>query len=467
MKRTFINKASAKSSNYGRLPAGLTGREEWKTKVLPNIPFFHSSIYYRNVVVTGFLFILFFTISLSSNAQYYNPFQPYYPHSKNLAGAYAEYTIGSNSITADMVNSLFLGKYLTTAMKNEVTSKLKNMNNAGGDANAVVFYSYRPDTSAKGKNVGFWFSVKSRNHADTRFSKDLYKLTFYGNKQFEGTTADISDFNFNLIQFQQFQVGVSKKINKGEATYGAGLSLLNGQNYHSLHAPKALLYTAPGGDYIDFNSDIIYRLSDTTAKKFGTSNGIGTGLDLYADIAYKTEKNHKEHIIIEVKDMGMIWWGKKSFIMDRDTVFRFDGIRVNNIFNIQNQYFSNTNKDSIINNLTPLKRKFFSSTLPTTFNFYTISIFGKLQLVKGFRYIFNANSKLNLFVNSNYFFSKHISASLGVSYGGYSKFNVYCGVGVNVGKGFVFNAYSNNIEGFILPKKALAQGLYVSLLKFF
>lgn len=409
---------------------------------------------------------LLFALSSIASAQFYNPFTAYYPQSKKTIGIHAEYDLGSNAVNTDFVNSLYLGKSISKEQKDAVSSKLNNTNRMGGNLNQEMYYRYKPDSSSK-KNIGYWVAIKNRGLTNAKFSRDFFNLTFYGNKQFEDKTAILSDFNFNLLQFQQIQGGVSKKINKGEATYGLGVSLLNGQNYQSLSLPKAELYTAPNGEYLDFRADAIYLLSDSSKTALGTTNGVGFGVDVYADIPYKTKKDREERIIIEIRDMGMIWWNTNSLKMDRDTTYHYDGVYVPNLFNLQNQTFGNGNKDSVIQNLQPLHKKNFASTLPASLAISTISTYGKLQLIKGFRYRFNANAKVNIFLNANYFFSKHFMFSLGASYGGYSKVNFYCGAGLNVGKGIILHVASNNIEGFIVPKKSLGQGLYASLLKCF
>ena len=58
-----------------------------------------------------------------------------------------------------------------------------------------------------------------------------------------------------------------------------------------------------------------------------------------------------------------------------------------------------------------------------------------------------------------------LSATFG--YGGYGILNYGLGINAKLGHGFMLYAGSNNIEGYIAPKKACGQGVYISLVKTF
>ena len=58
-----------------------------------------------------------------------------------------------------------------------------------------------------------------------------------------------------------------------------------------------------------------------------------------------------------------------------------------------------------------------------------------------------------------------LSATFG--YGGYGLLNYGIGINAKLSKTFVLYAGSNNIEGYIAPKKACGQGAYISLIKQF
>ncbi|MBA3970913.1 MAG: hypothetical protein H0X46_01990 [Bacteroidetes bacterium] len=70
-------------------------------------------------------------------------------------------------------------------------------------------------------------------------------------------------------------------------------------------------------------------------------------------------------------------------------------------------------------------------------------------------------------MKANYSIKPNFIVSGTFGYGGYGKFNYGVGLFANLGKGFVVYAGSNNLEGFIAPKKACGQSAYISLVKNF
>lgn len=395
------------------------------------------------------------------------PFEKKYIADKSTLSLNSDYFFNSNAVTAEFANTFYKNGYISSDVKDRVNNRLSLENRIGAEFNSSIYFKYRADTLSENSKPGFFVSLKNRAHVDARFSKDLFKIGFYGNKQFQDQTAVLSNFNLNIYQYQQFQLGITKKINKGEVTYGLGLSVLNGQRYQNIHAKKAELYTAKDGQYINLNSNITYRQSDTVSGKVGSNNGMGFGIDVYADIPYMVKENRSERLTIELRDIGMIWWNANSLIAKIDSVHHYDGIHINNIFQLDSAAFGNINKDSILtNNVTYSKQK-IPTTLPVVFHINSLSTVGKWQFSKGLRFIFNANNKFNVYFIVNRYIKSKVMLSLGVAYGGYSLFNTHAGLAIDFGKGIMFQAASNNVEGFIVPKLATGQGAVVSLIKSF
>jgi hypothetical protein len=88
-------------------------------------------------------------------------------------------------------------------------------------------------------------------------------------------------------------------------------------------------------------------------------------------------------------------------------------------------------------------------------------------MTEGIRYVFNGNYHLLAYVKGNFIINPKIAISATVGYGGYGKFSYGLGAFANLGKGFIVYAGSNNLEGFITPKKACGQSAYISLVKNF
>ncbi len=396
-----------------------------------------------------------------------SPFQVNYPIAKTTSSLSSDYFCNSNAISASFVNAFYQGQFINTGLINKVSGNLAAENRMGAEFNAAAFYSYQPDSLSKFSKFGFFFSIQDRNHADINFPKDLFNLLFYGNKSFEGQTAYLNNFNLHILQYQQFQVGITCKIGHSGISYGIGLSALNGQQYQNITASKAELFTSTGGQYIDLNSNISYQQSDISRSNLGSNSGAGFGMDAYLVLPIFIRQNRSEKFTVELRDFGMIAWNKSSRTATADSAYHYDGVAVNNILDLNNSAFGKANSDSILKKAIKFNSGKITSPLPTVIHINSLSTFGKWQLSKGLRYMFNANYRLNAYLTANYYLTKKLMLSLGASYGGYSLFNVNTGIAVDFGKGCILRLYSNNIEGFILPQIALGQSASISLMKKF
>jgi hypothetical protein len=309
--------------------------------------------------------------------------------------------------------------------------------------------------------------LRDRAHFDARFSKDLYKVAFYGNAPYAGKTADFNDFNLNYLRYQQLQIGLFSSKYDSAARWGIAVSILKGEQYSSIFAQKAELFTSEDGQYIDFNTEMQVAQSDTANKGIGAFNGIGAGLDIYFEAPFKTRFGDSK-LRVSVADIGAIKFNSNSLYLNQDSLFHYTGFHVNSIYDLQDSTFANTSQDSIINSIAPFKKQSFSVTLPTVLNLtYETKFSSHFEMTEGIRYVFNGNYHLLGYLKGNFIFNPKLAVSATVGYGGYGKFNYGIGAFANLGKGIIIYAGSNNLEGFIAPKKALGQSAYISLIKNF
>lgn len=414
--------------------------------------------------------IFFFSIvfCLNSYAQIASFFADEFPDSaKTRIGITFEYCIGSNNLTNKFTSVFYKGGYIDKELKDEVLSRTKNKNRFGADINSGIYAAFKPDSLFHKKNLSVFFALKDRQHFDLGFSRDLYKVAFYGNAAYAGKTADFNGFNFSLIRYQQLQLGLFSSKLDSAARWGIGFSFLKGEQYAAAFAKTAELYTSEDGQFIDFNTSISAAQSDSLKKGFGAFNGYGASVDIYFEAPFKTPAGNSK-LRVSVADIGLINF-KNSLFLNRDSVFRFNGFQVNSIYDLQDSTLSsNASQDSILSSIAPFKKQTVSVTLPAVLNFSFETRFGNaFELEEGIRYVFNANYDLLAYVKASFYFNKRFRVSTTLSYGGYSTFNYGVSIFGNLGKGFMIYAGSNNIEGFIVPEKTTAQGIYISLIKNF
>ncbi len=416
-----------------------------------------------------FLIILFtFCICLNLRAQIATIFSTPFPDSaKTTIGIAGEYGANSNSLTNTFVNKFYNGGYIDKQLKDEVLARTQNENRFGGDLNDGIYCAIKLDSLFHKKNFSLFFSLRDRLHTDAQFSRDLYKVGFYGNAAYAGKTANFNGFNFNLIRYQQIQIGLFSSKFDNAARWGIGLSFLKGEQYLSISAPKAELYTSEDGQYIDFNTSMQVIQSDTAHTGFAAFNGYGASLDVFFEAPFKSRLGNSK-LTVSASDIGFIRFNSQTLYLKQDSLFHYSGFKVTSINDLQDSTIGNTSKDSIIQRVAPFKKQAFNATLPAVLNLtFETEFTTRFHLTEGIRYVFNANYKLLVYVKANFYLNKKMILSTTIGHGGYGNFSYGIGLFANFGKQFFVNIGSNNIEGFIQPRKTCGQGTYIALIKKF
>ncbi|CAN5358074.1 hypothetical protein BH10BAC1_BH10BAC1_07780 [soil metagenome] len=415
-----------------------------------------------------YFILLVFCIQFKSEAQISAIFSDEFPDSSSVrVGLTGDVGINSTSFTAEFISKFYKGGFIDADIKNSVLDRTKNMNTIGADLNYGAYVGIKLDSIFHKQNVSLFFSVRDRAHFDARFSKDFYKVGFYGNAPFAGEKAYFNDFNLTLLRYQQLQVGLFSSKYDSAARWGIALSILKGEQYSSVFAQKAELFTSEDGQYIDFDTQMQVAQSDTAKKGIGAFNGIGASIEIYFEAPFKTRFGDSK-LRVSVADIGAIKFNSNSLYLNQDSLFHYSGFHVNSVYDLQDSTFANTSQDSIINAVAPFKKQSFSVTIPSTLNLSYETQFSKhFQMVEGMRYVFNGNYHLLVYLKGNFTITPKFVVSATAGYGGYGKFNYGLGAFANLGKGFVVYVGSNNLEGFIAPKKTAGQSGYISLVKNF
>ena len=408
------------------------------------------------------IFLLIF-VGFNSHAQFERPYKwDNYDSTQSQISLYGNYAVNATSATNELVNKLFLGGYIDRDIKKRTLDRLKNENRLGVVMDYGIYYAFQKDSM----RTRFFLNAGEKTFMNTNFSKDLYQLTFYGNKIYEGKRAYMNNFNANYLNFQRLQLGIMKTIGEGAALYGLGISALKGINHWNIDAKVAELYTAQYGDYLSFNTAFEANRADTANTSGNPTRGLGASIDLFAEIPF-TGKKYSGIIIAEVNDLGSIYWNKNAMHYEQDSSFYFDGISINNIFDFKDSSFSNISTDSIVNSIAQPSRKNYYTTIPASFKIEMITRRKKIEWIKGFHYLFNANYKGLYYIKLNYHFNSTFMLSGRLAYGGYGILHSGIDLIKDFGKGFIFQISTNNIGGYFVPAYTTGQGLNIRMHKYF
>ncbi|MEO5570972.1 MAG: DUF5723 family protein [Bacteroidia bacterium] len=409
--------------------------------------------------------IVIFT--LQAAAQTSTLFEKNYPGSKSCIGFDALYLINSTGITNEFTNKYLQGEFLDTETKDKSLNKMKDKNLLGNEFNGSLYYRYKSKKSTDSSSVvSHFFSLKERQHFNTKFTKDLFQLYFYGNEPFAGKTADISNFNYRSVQYLQLQYGMISEINNDGEIFGCmvAVSALNGQDLLEIKTNEGSFYTEENGEYVDMNLFLEAKQSDTSNTSFWSSSGIGASADF--EVHYGEE--NKYNIRFSASDIGFIAWNKKSTTFEVDTNYHFEGVVVENLFDSlfldvkSEQDFKDGFKEN-------KQAKSFTTMLPFRLNLsYEFTIIpDKLTEAIGVQYIFNSDYTPLVFASCDYLFNRKTQAGIYLQYGGYGGFHAGIHFDKDFGKGFILSLGSAYLDGYIAPSSSAGQGAYAGIKKIF
>ncbi len=413
------------------------------------------------------LLFIFAGLQLKIHSQVFEILSDNVSGSKIRIGLAADFSVNATAITATFLSKFYQGGYIDSNLKGKVLARTKNKNLLGADVNYGTYVGLKLDSIFHMKEVNLFFSLRDRTHMDALYSKDFYAVGFYGNASYAGRVADFNNFNLNFIRYQQFQIGLFSSQHNNAPRFAIAVSILKGEQYLSILARKAELFTAEDGQYIDFNTSMQVAQSNINNKGIRAFNGLGASVDIYFEGPFKTRFGDAK-IKLSVSDIGSIKFNNRSLYVTQDSLFHYTGFYINSIYDLQNSAFATTSRDTITNNIAPFKKKSFAVTLPSTLNIsHETQLYKNMQLIEGISYVFNSNYRLLVYLKSNFMITNKITISTTFGHGGYGGFAVGLAAVANFGNGFTIYAGSNNIEGFIAPQKTAGMAGHVSLIKRF
>ncbi|PCH68278.1 MAG: hypothetical protein COC01_04135 [Bacteroidetes bacterium] len=412
--------------------------------------------------VLAFTFILFLFSLLTAFGQVGSSISLLTEEPTRFVESQNDFYINSNAITNSFINSFYFGKHIESAQINDIAEKLKGTNRLGGVTSVGIGYYDSRSKFTKTQGVSYFVELNYKEYFHTEFSSDLFKIGFQGNSSFNGMQADLGNFYYQQLIYQQLKIGILNKISD-DLLLGIGISVINGQKNMQMATNNAYLFTAEDGEYIDLNADYNFKQTDTlTHINLFANNGLGASGDLY--ISYKSEKSSFNFNLV---DLGLINWSGTSSNYRIDTLVRFEAYNVSNIFDLQDTVSLNYAPDKITDDLTKDDNKKYSSYIPALINFMYERKLGGMDIRVGGNYFFNARHFPQAYLQLNKALTKSITVGGILSYGGYGFLDAGIEINYKIGNSFHIKAGSRHVDGLLFPTKTSGEGAYVQLRKIF
>lgn len=359
--------------------------------------------------------------------------------------------------------------FISTDVKDKALEKTGRFNRLGGDLNSGFGLSFRIDSIFEKHpyHLQFFTGFYDRQHLDARYGHDLFELAFYGNKPFAGDTAAMDGAEFNYFRYQQFELGISSDNGMGRRL-SAGLSMLKGEKLLEVNTGNSYLYTSDIGDRLELYANASVRQSDTSTANTDAFNGWGLSANLMYELNYNTLGNSpgSGYLRIECSDLGFIRWNENTFNYSMDTTFRYSGIYIQDIFNLQDSVFNET-VDSMQEAFNSQRAKSANTfILPPLFRLTLGQVNGKRHFTAGIHYRHKANATPFIYLQEGYKPTDFLLLSARLAYGGYGRISGGLEAVILLA-GFEITAGTSNLDGLIFTNSRSGFSAYAAMRKKF
>lgn len=372
----------------------------------------------------------------------------------------------SNAINADMIRFFMRGRYMNENMKDRSLNRMKDNNRIGLDLNVEVSYFHKPD-SGFGKNWSYGITVGQKILFGGEFSKDAYKLGFYGNAPYAGTTLDFSGLKSRYLNYQYITLGFVKEFEgkKWHKALGFGVTGVNANQFFELNVPRGSLYTELNGLELQLDGNYQLRQNDASKNRFFYPNGFGVA----GTLEFRATDRKRHMLTVRASNFGFLRFNKFSSSRSLDTAFSFTGLQVNNVFDLNGNFFNNA-VDSLSTALAGTDRK-GAEFIPMPADFevsYTYAAIPQRLFVGAaadYKYYPGYFPRFTLRLTG--IPDPMVSITGTFSYGGWGGFNGGLDLGFHLTHGWHFTLGSHTLQGIIAERTTSGLSFRAGLTKRF
>jgi len=367
-------------------------------------------------------------------------------HSNNHIRVKYDYDMGSVLNNSFLRKSIYGGSIDKELIDENFARLAHGPNHIGNTVDFAVQYRRFTGQLFGMKDIGFSVAFEWHLHNDFDFTDDLYLLVMNGNKDFAGKTADLSDTKFNYLKYSQIKLGLFKEHPENHSEFGFQLALNLGNQFEEFEAHHAHLNTDVDGKSIELSGDFDYLESGYIGRNDGMVQGYGAGLDLF----YEIEKYQHYQFKIDVANIGFIVWNKKSLEYKKEEHLVFEGIEIDNIFDMHDDAMNTNVVDSlhdyiIANGERGAHMTYTPLELDVLYQYYFTN---NVSATARFRHkIFGLYSPYYQ-LGATYHIKEKYHIGADINYGGYTKLNFGMSLCIEISDNFVLNLRSRYISGF-------------------
>lgn len=234
----------------------------------------------------------------------------------------------ANTIYNDLLLGVYRGGYLDRELRQRNLDAMRERNRFGYDLGAR-FTVIGEDSLFGGSKWRPLVSIGHRDVLGARFRRDVFEWAFFGNAGHEGRSAYLGGSAHTNIRYQSLGVGIA--ANDGRSFLR--VDLVNGQSFSASDLRVATIETGTDGRTISADLLGTFWSSDTANNPKGRTRGIGLALNGRWTARLNSGSLPVE-LVGEVQDLGFVQWNSRSVRTEKDTLINFDGIAVEDLFDL-------------------------------------------------------------------------------------------------------------------------------------
>lgn len=248
------------------------------------------------------------------------------PGFRNTVALSGLFDYNANTVRNEFPLAILQGGFLERDLRKRVSDGLKEKGNTAG---FILSGSIQWTGATCWTKKPSWrpiVSVAHHEQSGLSFTADQFDLTFFGNSGFQEQTAILAPSAYQQIRYQTVGGGVLDQRSGSFVRF----DMIRGQSMARADVRWASLFTGSDGRVLRSALLGDYVASDTAGSGFDRTNGLGGALS--ARWVFSARRNKAIRFGMGVEDLGVIVWNKNSVQVDQDTLIRFVGWQVENLF---------------------------------------------------------------------------------------------------------------------------------------
>jgi len=322
------------------------------------------------------------------------------------------FDLTGTSMRKEFVNTLAFGGTIDSDMKDRTLKSHRANNRIGVFGSGEV--SYVSGAGNLFKSGKYSWLVKGGYYVigNINYTKDAFKLTFYGNSYLGADTANLTGTRISGMQFQKAGFGFYHKKTGSSLT----LNVVNVQNQFSGYIRNGKLSQDPNMDSISLrlNGDMTY----SSGKNFSKGIGFAIDFDYYLKVPWLKDS---ATFLFSVQNLGAAYMFQSQTRYNVDSTYRYSGFTLDQIQNSGNLFGDNFSLlDSLNVEKKEVKRWVMVPASIQIMKLVDLASAKKLQTFFGIRFFPTIGIVPTGFAGLFYRFVPRVSVSANVAFGGSS-----------------------------------------------